>query len=128
MMLRYAIVFATGGVGYGILEILYRGHTHWTMLLAGGLCTTLLFFISTWEKVSMARKCILGGMAITLVEFFTGLVVNIRLHWNVWDYSDRVFNVLGQICPLFCLLWTLLCIPVLYVLRRISKAVLRNGR
>ena len=31
---------------------------------------------------------------------------------NVWDYSDRKFNLMGQICPLYSALWFLLCIPV----------------
>lgn len=31
-------VFSIGAVGYSLLEILWRGNTHWTMTLAGGIC------------------------------------------------------------------------------------------
>ena len=32
------IVYSIGAVGYGIIEVLFRGYTHWSMLIAGGLC------------------------------------------------------------------------------------------
>lgn len=43
-------------------------------------------------------QCLLGAGIITVLEFITGIIVNIILGWNVWDYSDRPFNLLGQIC------------------------------
>lgn len=42
---------------------------------------------------------------ITTLEFITGYIVNIRLGWNIWDYSKFPFNVCGQICPLFTIAW-----------------------
>jgi uncharacterized membrane protein len=32
---------------------------------------------------------------------------------NVWDYSDMPFNLLGQICPSFSLLWVGIAIAFL---------------
>ena len=61
------------------------------------------------------RKCLLGGAVITACEFVCGMVVNVRLGLRVWDYSERKFNVKGQICPLFSLLWVLLCIPISFM-------------
>ena len=41
-MIAHAIRWAVGGLLYGGLELLYRGHTHWTMLLlAALLCVPL---------------------------------------------------------------------------------------
>ena len=37
------ISFAIGSVLYGTIEILWRGYTHWTMLLAGGICLALFY-------------------------------------------------------------------------------------
>ena len=48
---------------------------------------------------------------ITTVEFVAGCIVNLRLHWQVWDYSSLPFNLLGQICPRFILMWFALSIP-----------------
>ena len=39
--------------------------------------------------------------------------MNLRLGWQVWDYSSQPGNVLGQVCPLFCFLWLMLSLPVL---------------
>ena len=35
------VTFCLGAAGYGLLEYLYRGRTHWTMLLAGGAALVL---------------------------------------------------------------------------------------
>lgn len=52
-----------------------------------------------------------GAAIICTVEYLTGFIVNLILGWSVWDYSDRLFNVYGQICPLYTILWFLICIP-----------------
>ena len=100
------LVFLTGCFVYSLLEIASRGFTHWTMTLTG---TPL------WQK------CLIGSVIITSVEFTVGVIVNIILRWNVWDYSDMPFNVLGQICLPFTVLWFFLCIPAYYVCRTISR-------
>mgnify|MGYP007061466321 CR=1 FL=1 len=45
-IMEYPAVFTGGGLGYGLLELIYRGRTHWTMLLAGGLSLTLIYCAS----------------------------------------------------------------------------------
>lgn len=125
---EYLFIFVAGGLCYGGMELLFRGHTHWTMLLAGGICSVLLLFLAVRNSVSLLKKCILGGTAITVVEFFTGLLVNLRLGWNVWDYSGHPLNVLGQICPLFMALWAGLSLPVLQGFRALDRAVSKSGR
>lgn len=49
-----------------------------------------------------------GSFIITLNEFFTGIIVNLILKWNVWDYSDIPLNIMGQICIPFMILWFIL--------------------
>ena len=46
---------------------------------------------------------VLGALIITAVELTAGLLFN-RNH-QVWDYRGQPGNFLGQICPVFCLLW-----------------------
>ena len=103
-------VFALGSILYGLTEILWRGWTHWTMLLCGGLCFTLMYLVSGSE-LSLVKKWLLSTCIITTVEFVAGCIVNLRLHWQVWDYSSLPFNLLGQICPRFILMWFALSIP-----------------
>ena len=111
VFLQYILLFVIGGVGYGLLETLCRGFTHWTMLLTGGACFSLMYRICTRFCEPKWKKWIMCGVAITAVEFVTGGIVNVLMKWNVWDYSSHKLNLMGQICFLFSLLWVLVSIP-----------------
>ena len=116
------LVFLTGCFVYSLLEIASRGFTHWTMTLTGGLILTILYEMHVrLTGTPLWQKCLTGSVIITSVEFTVGVIVNIILRWNVWDYSDMPFNVLGQICLPFTVLWFFLCIPAYYVCRTISR-------
>lgn len=116
--------FAVGAVAYGLIEVVARGYTHWTMALTGGAVMVLLNLINRTKDLHILTKCFLGAVVITSLEFSVGMIVNIGFGWNVWDYSDKPFNVLGQICPQFSLAWFFLSIPAYmicsYVERRLS--------
>ncbi len=115
-------IFTIGAVGYSLLEILWRKYTHWTMAITGGICFLLIYRINIKLKLKhMVSKCVLGALAITMVEFLVGWVVNVKLKWNVWDYSSRSFNLLGQVCALYSFLWFLLCIPLNFLCNAIHK-------
>ncbi|MBO5779198.1 MAG: hypothetical protein J6R82_06495 [Clostridia bacterium] len=105
-----ALLFFIGLIGYPLIELLWRGRTHWTMALAGGLAMVLLLWIS---RSALPRPLMwgAGALAITAVEFAIGYVVNLRLHWAVWDYSALPLNVAGQICLPFTVIWFFLSIP-----------------
>lgn len=108
-----AVIFAIGSVTYAMIEILWRGYTHWTMMITGGVCFLILFRV--YGKIKQAKlwkKCALGSCVITGVEFIVGCIVNLWLQMNVWDYSFLPGNLLGQICPLYSCLWGLLSIPI----------------
>lgn len=116
-------IYLTGAALYGLLELSWRGWTHWSMLLCGGFCFSIMYLISGLNG-ALWRKCMLCAFAITTVEFFTGCLVNLRLHWQVWDYSAMPCNLLGQICPQFLLLWLVLSVPGLWLcsgLRRLFR-------
>lgn len=107
--LLYIAIFAIGGVGYGLIEIAFRGHTHWTMLLTGGACFLTIYFINiNMPTASILLRAFLGAFAITSYELIVGCIVNLWFKLDVWDYSDRAFSLYGQICPLFSFIWFLL--------------------
>lgn len=112
------VVFLFGGILYSLMEICFRGYTHWSMTLTGGFCLVVLYRHFRQNPLeSMLTRCFFGMAVITAAEFLTGCVVNIMLDWNVWDYSSRPFNLFGQICPLFSALWFLLTIPACWLCR-----------
>ncbi|MBQ3110381.1 MAG: hypothetical protein IJC69_04510 [Clostridia bacterium] len=123
-MKKGSALFITGGGGYCLIEILWRGYTHWSMFLLGGTCFLLLCFtFSRIYNYPLLLKAIIGGGIITAAEFITGLIVNIALKWNVWDYSASPFNLLGQICLPYSVLWVLLCIPIALLMKAFVKNV-----
>ena len=113
MLLSNIIIYAIGFIGYGLLEIIWRGYTHWTMAVTGGFCLLALFhFYRVFSHVPLWLKCLSGALIITGIEYAVGIIVNVHLKWNAWDYSRFKYNISGQICMLYTFLWTLLCIPV----------------
>ena len=114
---KYEFLFFVGATIYVIIEKLYRGYSHWTMFLLGGICFIALGLINEvipWN-MPLLLQMFIGGIIITVLEFITGCAVNLWLGWNVWDYSDKAFNLYGQICPLFSLGWFFLSIPAFWI-------------
>lgn len=109
---EYSLVYALGAFLYGLIEITWRGYTHWSMALTGGAALLALYMLDTrMQAKPLLLKCLAGAAIITALEFAVGIFVNRMMHWNVWDYSAQPLNLLGQICPLFSLIWYFLCIP-----------------
>lgn len=108
--LRSLLLIGIGGLLYVLVELAFRGRSHWTMFLVGGLCFWLIGLINEvlpWE-MPLWKQCIIGAVIVTAIEFLAGCFINLWLGWDVWDYSNMPFNVLGQICLPFSLLWILL--------------------
>lgn len=109
-VVRPLVLFYVGGAVYIMMELLWRGYSHWTMFIVGGLCFVLIGLINEFYTYEMplARQMLIGACIVTLVEFISGCIINLWLGWNVWDYSDMPFNVLGQVCLPYMVLWFLL--------------------
>ena len=109
-------IFCIGGFLYNMIEIVWRGYTHWTMFFVGGACVHVMGRIHTGlEKLNTFTRCALCSLAVTAVEFVSGCLFNLKMKLNVWDYSDMPFNIKGQVCLLYTLLWgglSLIAIPV----------------
>lgn len=117
----YGIAFLFGFFLYSMLEIAFRGYTHWTMALTGGIVLTVLYDMEQRLHAHFLLRALLGALFITAIEFTVGVADNILMGWQVWDYSDTPMNLLGQICLPFSALWFLLCIPAGAFCRRIGK-------
>jgi uncharacterized membrane protein len=121
---EYAAVFTVGAIIYSLIEIVSRGYTHWTMALLGGIVLILMYqHFNDYPEESLFKKCIFGCITITCLEFTTGCIVNILLGWNVWDYSERHFDLFGQICPWFSMVWFFVTIPAVYVCKYLNVII-----
>lgn len=111
---RETVVIYLGGLCYCGIELLWRGRTHGSMFLLGGLCFWLVGGLNRGGRLSVLLQMALGALIVTALELWTGLVVNNALGLRVWDYSDVPLNYRGQICLPFTLLWFCLCGAVIF--------------
>ena len=115
-VLKEFIIFIIFGLMYVTIELLYRGHTHYSMFIVGGICGVLIGLINdNTPDMPLLPQCVLGAVIITVIELLTGLFLNVYLGLNIWDYSNQPFNFMGQICPQFCIIWCILSILVIRI-------------
>ena len=107
IVFKYAILFVVGGMAYCGIELLWRGRTHWTMFIVGGICFLFCGSINeffSWD-LALWKQMLICAVGVTGIEFLSGIIINIIFKLNVWDYSNLPFNVMGQISLLFSILW-----------------------
>ena len=56
-----------------------------------------------WKQVLWCTAFVVSA------EFITGIIVNKVMGWNVWNYTDQPFHLMGQICFPFAVLFSGLC-------------------
>ena len=123
-LLLYTVLFLVGGCLYSTVEIVYRQHTHISMFFAGGICLTLIAATDyLTPRLLFLFKALLCGLVITAVELVFGLIFNVLLGLNVWNYSGEPLNLFGQICLPFTFIWVLISVPAL-LLTRLTREML----
>ncbi|MGC4019848.1 MAG: hypothetical protein QM793_11895 [Muricomes sp.] len=108
---EYLFFWTLGGTIYYTFEMVFRGFSHWSMFVLGGLCMVFFAQQGLWMKWEdpLWLQVIRCALFVVSAEFITGIIVNKWMGWNVWDYSDQVFHVFGQICAPFAILFSGLC-------------------
>ncbi len=132
LIIKYLTLFFFGGTAYYAIELLWRGHSHPSMIACGGTCFVLLYllsFVGNSVKSSAVApllptlRAALGALCITATELAFGVVLNLGLHLNIWDYSAMPLNFMGQICLTFSLLWFLLSLPTIKLCNVMEKYI-----
>lgn len=106
-ILKYLILGSIGGAIYIVIELLYRGYTHWSMFCVAFFAFILIGLINefiSWN-ISLWKQMLIGSGIVTVLEFISGYILNIKLGWHIWDYSNVPFNIMGQICIPFSIAW-----------------------
>lgn len=108
---EYLFLWTLGGTIYYVFEMVFRGFSHWSMFVLGGVCMVFFAQQGLWQEWKdplwlQVLRCV---VFVTAAEFITGIIVNKWLGWNVWDYSDQIFQLFGQICAPFIILFSGLC-------------------
>ena len=106
-------LFLIGGTVYYLIEIMWRGYSHWSMFILGGICFVIMGLLNEYEfkwQGSLIKQSIISAVIITAFEFITGCIVNLWLGWHIWDYSELPCNIWGQVCLYFFFVWIALSI------------------
>lgn len=113
--LKYILLFFLGGYAYCGVEMLFRGYTHISMLVAGGICFILIGLLNEAfpRRISLISQMVLSAVIVTIIELIVGLIVNVGLGLNVWNYSNMPYNFMGQICLLYFNIWFVLSLAAI---------------
>ena len=111
-ILKQLFLFLVFGFVYFIIETIWKGHlTHWSMFVVAGIIGVLIGGINEyipWE-MPFFLQCGIGTVIATVIEGISGLILNVYLGLNIWDYSNVPFNFFYQQCCLpFCIAWFIL--------------------
>lgn len=106
-VIKLFLLFLMGGMIYFAIELAYKGDSHFSMFITGGAAFLLIGGINSYfdRNMPLIKQMLFSAVIITLLEFISGVIVNIGLNQNVWDYSHIPFNIMGQICPRFFAIW-----------------------
>ena len=107
------LLWTWGGTLYFFGEVAWKTLSHapdkisWVMLLTAIILCIPLERVGAelpWD-MPLTLQSVLCGFAITVIEFIVGLICNVGLGMNIWDYSNLPYNLMGQICLQFSCLW-----------------------
>ena len=112
-------LFLSCGFIYCMIEILFRGWSHWSMFVLAGFLG--VFCIDSINNV-LSFDCdyivqiLISTILCTIGEGISGIILNVWLQLNVWDYSKMTFGTFffGQCNVLFCFAWMLIISIIIF--------------
>lgn len=104
---------------YCMIEILFRGWSHWSMFILTGFLG--VFCVDSINN-TLSFDCdyivqiLISTILCTIGEGISGIILNVWLQLNVWDYSKMTFGTFffGQCNVLFCFAWALIISVVIF--------------
>ena len=106
-------LFLSCGFIYCMIEILFRGWSHWSMFVLAGFLA--VFCVDSVNNV-LSFDCdyivqiLISTILCIIGEGISGIILNVWLQLNVWDYSKMAFGTFffGQCNVIFCAAWALI--------------------
>lgn len=105
------VIFATLKDG----EFVNRGFLNGPVCPIYGFGAVLVIYTLTPIKENVLILFIGSVILTTLLEGFTGFILEKLFHTHWWDYSSEPFNFKGYVCARFSVLWGFACILIVDV-------------
>lgn len=121
----HALFGVMGGLAYTLIEIMWRGYSHISMAVLGGLCFVIVGLLNEGKcQLKEWQQVVIGTVIITVLEGLTGVLLNNILHMGVWDYSNLPFTFFfGQCNLFFCFAWALLAFVAIHLEDKMHEIV-----
>lgn len=112
-LIQSVVLWVFGGAIYFLAEVLWKFRAgnperiSWTMLVLAAIICIPIDLVNehlTWD-MPLLLQAVMGGLGITVVELVVGLVLNVWLELDIWDYSHLPMSLWGQIALPFSGLW-----------------------
>ena len=106
-LVRYVTLWLWGGFTYYMIEIAWRGYSHPSMFIVGGMCLVAIGALNNYLPwhLGFVWQVLIGAVIVLILELISGLIVNVWLGLAVWDYSHLTINLWGQVSLLFFFLF-----------------------
>lgn len=104
------LIFIMGSL-YMVLEGVWRGWTHISMLVVGGISAFLIGRLNENPRFydrKMWQECIIGTGIVLILEFTSGMILNVWLKLDIWNYGNMPGSLYGQVCLPYAVLWFML--------------------
>jgi uncharacterized membrane protein len=95
-MKRFFILVFIMGMCYFTLEGFWRGWTNIVMLFVGGLCGALIGLLDEYPQyfnLKIWQQTLISWLVILVIEYASGMLLNIELGLGIWDYSSLPLNL-----------------------------------
>ena len=86
---KYLFLFGVGGLLYILIELIWRGRSHWTMFLLGGICFVFLGLINEvipWQ-MPLWQQILIGAVGIMTLEFLPAVLCAVAAGGTGWNRS-----------------------------------------
>lgn len=108
------IMFNISGLIYILLELLWRGRSHWTMFICAGLCGLVMANVNNnllKFDTDFRIQVLVSALCCSMFEFLFGIIFN--GDFTIWDYRGMwgTIHWLGdQVNILFFGVWILISV------------------
>ena len=95
--LKYLVLQLICGAAYYAIEMVYKGRSHFSMFIFGGIVFILIGLINEkfTFKIPLWKQCDIEILIIITIKFITGLIFNVWLGLGIWNYE--FLDIMGQI-------------------------------
>ena len=99
-IVKQLTIFIVIGLTYFGIEMAVRGRSDISMIICAGLIGVIVGLLNDIFSYDMLiqTQLFIGSVVATVCEGVTGLILNVWLGLNIWDYSDKPLNLYGVIC------------------------------